>query len=209
MGCSCLGAAHSFWLSDKLGRSRSLDVRFFAVIGQARALSPDGCPIVFRYRTSSGALACRMSDCFPLSDKFGRSRLLDVRFFAVIGQVRALSPAGCPILCGYRTSSDGVACWMSDSLRLSDKLGRSRLPDVRLFAVIGQVRTDSPDGCPIVCRYRTSSDGVACRMSDSLPLSDKFGRSRLPDVRFFAVIGQVRALSPAVFSAQGRSPFAI
>ena len=48
------------------------------------------------------------------------------------------------------------------SLRLSDKLGRNRLPVVRFFVVFGQVQTVSLAGCPILHSYRTSSDILAC-----------------------------------------------
>ncbi len=192
MGCSGLGAAYSFGLSDKFRPIRLPGVRFFAVIGQARATSLAGCPILCGYRTSSDRFACWLSDSLRLSDKLGRSRLPDVRFFAVIGQARAVSLAGCLILCGYRTSSDRFACWVSDSLRLSDKLGPIRLLVVRFFAVIGQARTDSLAGCPILYGYRTSSDRFACWVSDSLRLSDKLGRIRLSGFRFFAILSGLR-----------------
>jgi hypothetical protein len=203
----------SLRLSDKLGRFRWTVVRFFAVIGQARAnslavvrffavigqvraVSLDGCPILCGYRTSSGGFAGRLSDSLWLSDKFGRFRWTVVRFFADIGQAQAVSFAccpilrgyrtssgkfasGCPILGGYRTSSGGFAGRLSDFSRLSDKFGQIRLPVVRFFSVIGQVRADSLAGCPILGGYRTSSGGFAGRLSDFSRLSDKFGQIRL------------------------------
>ena len=45
-------------------------------------------------------------------------------------------------------------------------------------------------GCPIHWDYRTTVDPKACRMSDSLGLSDNRRPERMPDVRFFVVIGQ-------------------
>ena len=44
--------------------------------------------------------------------------------------------------------------------------------------------------CPIHWDYRTTVDPNVCRMSDSLGLSDNRRSERMPDVRFFVVIGQ-------------------
>ena len=79
---------------------------------------------------------------------------------------------------------------MSDCLWLSDKHRPERVPDVRFFVVIGQASTRTYAGCLILRGYRTSIDPNVCRMSDSLWLSDKHRPERMPDVRFFMIIGQ-------------------
>ena len=79
---------------------------------------------------------------------------------------------------------------MSDSLGLSDNRRPERMPNVRFIGIIGQPSIRTYAGCPILRGYRTSIDPNVCRMSDSLWLSDKHRPERMPDVRFFMIIGQ-------------------
>ncbi len=97
-----------------------------------------GCPILCVYRTSSISCIRRMSDILRLSDKQHLMYTADVRYFAFIGQAAPHVYGGCPILCGYRTSSTSCIRQMSDTLRLSDKQHLMYTADVRYFAVIGQ-----------------------------------------------------------------------
>ncbi len=142
---------------------------------------------------------------FGLSDKLGPIRLPGVRFFLVIGQARAVSLAGCPILCGYRTSSGGLACWVSDSLRLSDKFGPIRLLVVRFFAVIGQAWADSLVGFPILCH----SVGISMTIMSNAALACCFLGTRQVPFCNIVSFSQYRKKYPAalVITPRGRAFF--
>ena len=45
-----------------------------------------------------------------------------VRYLRDIRQLRMKASVGCPILAGYRTTTDESERWLSDTYRLSDKL---------------------------------------------------------------------------------------
>ena len=61
-----------------------------------------------------------------------------VRFNRVIGQRGLLKQVGCPILWTNRTIRSAEACWLSDSIALSDNAGRQSMLVVRFDCVIGQ-----------------------------------------------------------------------
>ena len=82
-----------------------------------------------------------------------------------------------------------LACWLSDSSRLSDIGTIERLLVVRFFVVIGHRDDRTLAACPILSGYRTSELSNACWLSDSSHLSDIGTIERLLVVRFFAVIG--------------------
>ena len=66
---------------------------------------------------------------------------------------------------------------------------------VRFFGVIGQPPALPHVACPILPRYRTTSNPSACCLSDSPPISDNLQPFRMLLVQFFPGIGQPSALS--------------
>ncbi|PTQ85779.1 hypothetical protein C8U37_103167 [Trichococcus patagoniensis] len=132
-----------------------------------------------------------MSDSLRLSDNFRYVFGLLVRFLTVIGHLPLPPRSACPILYGYRTSSDTSVLRLSDSLRLSDNFRYVFGLLVRFFAVIGHLQIRLCSACPILNSYRTTSDTSSVCLSDSLRLSDNFRFNCTLLVRFFAVIGHL------------------